>query len=137
MSRVEIYPVYSQKGPPFVVTLSRMGGHWVFSRHSERDTWETQGGRIEEGETPLDAAKRELYEECGALKFTIEPMFDYTVDGGKPGVAFYAEISELGDLPESEMAEVRLFDSLPENLTYPHITPVLFEEVCRRKGIER
>ena len=29
-------------------------------------------------------------------------------------------------LPESEMAEVRAFDALPDNLTYPAITPELF-----------
>ena len=39
-----------------------------------------------------------------------------------------AEILELGPLPESEMAEVRTFDALPENITYPAITPVLFQE---------
>ena len=29
-------------------------------------------------------------------------------------------------MPESEMAEVCLFDGLPENLTYPGITPELY-----------
>ena len=43
-------------------------------------------------------------------------------------MAFEAEILELGPLPESEMAEVRTFDVLPENITYPAITPVLFQE---------
>ena len=32
-------------------------------------------------------------------------------------------------MPESEMAETRCFDALPENLTYPAITPVLFERL--------
>ena len=40
-----------------------------------------------------------------------------------------AEIRALGPLPESEMAEVHAFDRLPENLTYPGITPVLAREV--------
>jgi len=36
-----------------------------------------QGGKIEPGETPLMAAKRELYEESGAVDFKIEPLCDY------------------------------------------------------------
>ena len=31
-------------------------------------------------------------------------------------------------LPESEMAEIRLFDPLPENLTYPLVSPKLYAE---------
>jgi len=36
-------------------------------------------------------------------------------------------------MPESEMAEVRTFDELPEKLTYPAITPTLFER--KKQGI--
>jgi len=38
-------------------------GKWILSKHKKRDTWETQGGHIEDGETPLEATKRELFEE--------------------------------------------------------------------------
>ena len=41
-------------------------------------------------------------------------------------MVFHAEIHALGPMPQSEMAEVRMFDTLPENLTYPQITPELF-----------
>ena len=41
------------------------------------ETWETQGGHIEAGEQPLDAAKRELFEESGAVDFDIQPLCDY------------------------------------------------------------
>ena len=41
----------------YVVVLSEHTGKIVLSRHKERDTWETQGGHIEQGETPLEAAK--------------------------------------------------------------------------------
>ncbi|MBQ7306134.1 MAG: NUDIX domain-containing protein, partial [Clostridia bacterium] len=105
-----------------------------FSRHRSRTTWETQGGHIEEGETPLQAARRELYEESGATEFTITPMFDYWAGdrtGSAVGVIFLAEITQLGDLPNSEMAEVRTFDALPDNLTYPEITPFLYEAITK------
>lgn len=44
-------------------------------------------------------------------------------------MVFVAVIHKLGKIPESEMAEVGIFDALPENLTYPAITPVLFSEI--------
>ena len=61
--------------------------------------------------------------------FTLQPLFDYWVGDeatGAGGVVFAAQVDRLGPLPESEMAEVRAFDELPENLTYPDITPHLF-----------
>ena len=103
----------------------------MLSRHKQRTTWETQGGHVEPGETPLQAAERELYEESGALRYDIRPLCDYwagdEITGkGATGMVFHAEIHALGEMPESEMAEVSLFDGLPENLTYPAITPELY-----------
>ncbi len=116
----------------YVVTLSEYQGKILLSRHENRTTWETQGGHIEPGETPLEAAKRELYEESGAAEYTIEPLCDYWAgeegtDDWANGVVFRAVIQRLGPMPKSEMAEVKSFDILPENLTYPQITPVLFQ----------
>ena len=42
-------------------------------------------------------------------------------------MVFYAKIYTLGQMPESEMIETKQFDELPQNLTYPEITPVLFQ----------
>ena len=115
--------------PKYVVVLSYCGGKKLLSRHRARTTWETQGGHIEPGETPLQAAKRELYEESGAAEHAIVPLFDYEAgddNGSATGVVFRAEVTRLGSIPESEMEEVRVFDALPENLTYPNITPHLF-----------
>lgn len=121
----------------FVVILSRYQGRILLSRHKKRTTWETQGGHIEEGETPLAAAKRELYEESGALQYEIEPFCDYWAGDpesgcGAGGMVFLAEIYQLDEIPESEMQEVKTFEQLPENLTYPQITPVLFAEAGER-----
>lgn len=113
----------------FVVILSRYGGKILLSRHKERSTWETQGGHIEPGETPLEAARRELYEESGAAEYEIRELFEYRAGdnfGESAGAVFFAEITELGPLPKSEMAETKAFDTLPENITYPAISPCLF-----------
>lgn len=125
-----VYSADTLKAYKYVVVLSRYQGKYLLSRHKERTTWETQGGHIEPGETPLQAAKRELFEESGAVRYQIEPVFDYRAgddDGEANGMVFVAEIEELGPLPQSEMAEVKAWENLPENLTYPAITPVLWK----------
>lgn len=125
-----ILPLGSLEKYTYVVVLTMMEGKILLSRHRDRDTWETQGGHIEEGETPLLAARRELVEESGAAVYELTPLFDYVHTGtGLGGVAFRGDVAKLDALPGYEMAEVRLFDSLPENLTYPEITPVLFEKM--------
>lgn len=63
--RCQVYELAFLEEYKYVVVLSEYNGKIVLSRHKERKTRETQGGHIEQGETPLDAAKRELYEESG------------------------------------------------------------------------
>lgn len=123
----------------YVVVLSTCGGKLMLSRHKQRATWETQGGHVEPGETPLEAAKRELYEESGALRYAITPLCDYwagdeCTGSGATGMVFHAEIHELGPMPQSEMAEIAFFDALPKNLTYPQITPELFTFLWKNAG---
>ena len=130
MPKCTIHPVGTFNDQKFVVILSHMNGKYLLSRHKDRVTWETQGGHIEAGETPLEAAKRELWEESGAVEYTIEPLCDYWASddiGWATGVVFRAEITKLQDIPEgSEMAEVKLFETLPEEFTYTYISTVLF-----------
>jgi 8-oxo-dGTP diphosphatase len=114
----------------YVVIMAKYQSKWILCKHKKRDTWETAGGHIELGETPLDAAKRELFEETGAVTFDIKPLFDYWASDDTSeanGMVFYAEIYELNDLPESEMERVKCFETLPPNLTYRDITPLLFQ----------
>lgn len=116
----------------YVVIIAKYRDKWILCKHKERNTWETAGGHIELGETPLDAAKRELFEETGAVSFDIKPVFDYWAKdeiSRANGMVFYAEISELGNLPESEMEKIKCFEKLPSNLTYEDITPKLFEHL--------
>lgn len=120
----------SLKNYKYVVIIAKYKNQWLLCKHKERETFETAGGHIEYGETPLEAAKRELYEETGAIDYAIKPLFDYRAsddDSTGYGMVFYSNIKELGPLPESEMEKVESFDSLPKNLTYPDITPILFK----------
>lgn len=126
------YSVGTLKEYKYTVILSFYQGKIMLSKHKLRATYETQGGKIEQGETPLEGAKRELYEESGAIDFDIVPVCDYWYGNEDTGIrgngmVFEANIKKLGALPESEMEKVEFFDELPSNLTYPLITPVLFK----------
>jgi 8-oxo-dGTP diphosphatase len=116
----------------YVVIFARFQDKWIFCRNKQRDTYEVPGGHIEPGETALEAARRELYEETGAVSFEIKPVFDYSVHGHKDfsnGQVFLAEVYELGSLPDFEIKEIILNDTLPEKLTYPEIQPVLYKRL--------
>lgn len=115
----------------YVTAVARFQGKWVFARHHQRSSWDMPGGRREEGETSLEAMKRELWEETGAWKAEIHEICAYLVDENeKCGMLYFADIQELGPLPqEFEMAELQLLDTLPEQQTYPHIYPALFLKI--------
>lgn len=117
----------------FAVIAAHYKGQWIFCRHKERTTWEIPGGHRESGEKILETAKRELSEETGATEFALRPVCVYGVTKKEEityGLLCFAEIKTLGNLsPEMEIGEIRLFDTLPENLTYPAIQPFLFEKV--------
>lgn len=128
MSQVEFYPTADNNAVKYAVIVARYQGKWVFCRHRDRSTWEIPGGHREPGETPEQAARRELWEETGALEADIRPVCYYFYS--KLGMLYQADIQKLGPLPEtSEIAEIRLFDTLPDDLTYPHIQPYLFDRV--------
>ena len=116
----------------YSVMITKSEGKWVFCKHRDRDTWECPGGHVEPGETPLMAGKRELYEETGADRFTIEPITVYSIideAGQDYGMLYYVEIQHFGELPEMEIERVELFEEFPENWTYPQMQPPLFEYV--------
>jgi len=114
----------------FAVILSKYQGKWLLCRHKTRQTWELPGGHREAGENILAAAKRELFEETGALEFELQVICAYSVKGETErfGLFCYAEVAVLGDLPQSEIAEIQLFEEIPEKMTYPMIQPFLMTQ---------
>jgi 8-oxo-dGTP diphosphatase len=119
----------------YSVIAARFNDKWIFVRHRDRKTLEIPGGHIEENESSREAAERELREETGAEIFTLDCVATYSVTSGERtgfGRLYFAEVSEMGEIGDtSEIGEVVLLDSLPEDLTYPLIQPALFERVIR------
>lgn len=112
----------------YAVIAARYKGKWILCRHKDRTTWEIPGGHREPGESIEKTARRELFEETGAIDFQLSCVCAYGVDSY--GMLFFAEVGELGEIPRSsEIAEICLLEKLPEALTYPTIQPKLFHMV--------
>lgn len=129
----KIYELNTLENYKYVVVCTYYKGQWLLSRHKDRETWETQGGHIENFETPLMAAKRELYEEAGVRDAEFYPICDYlgyNSISSSNGMVFLAIAKNIGKLPNSEMKETRLFSNIPNNLTYPNVSPILYKKAC-------
>lgn len=135
MLEVKTYPLGNDHGQYlFVVIVTRYRDKWIWVKHRDRETWEIPGGHIEKGESADEAANRELIEETGARNFTIKAISDYSVKNERSeGVSrlYFASVSDLGSLPESEIGCIDFFDRVPEDLTYPDIQPILFNAVVK------
>lgn len=95
-----------------VAVFCRNGGEILLVRHKRLELWLPVGGEIEPGETPLEAARRELREETG-----LEGEFPggLGVDGSPPGLIGYEEhpagskglhlnFAFVADVPTRELA---------------------------------
>lgn len=139
MLTVRFYEEAEDRLLKFAVIITKSKGKWVFCKHRERETYEVPGGHREEGEDIEDTARRELYEETGAVKFSLVPVCVYSVvqDDGDDrtesfGKLYYAEVEQFEEQLHSEIEKIILMDELVENWTYPLIQPMLLAEAKRR-----
>lgn len=122
----------------FAVIVSKYNGKWVFCKHKQRETSEVPGGHREIGEKIGETAKRELYEETGAVDFKIKPICVYSVisddiDAEETfGMLYFADIKAFESELHSEIEKIYLLDDLPSEWTYPLIQPKLIDEIIRR-----
>lgn len=134
--KVNFYEEVADELLKFAVIITKSNGRWIFCKHCKRDTYEIPGGHREVNEKIDDTAKRELYEETGALEFSIEPICIYSVvrdDGSETfGKLYFAEVTVFEKELHNEIEKIVLFDELTDNWTYPLIQPKLVEEAKRR-----
>lgn len=122
----------------FAVIVARFKDKWILSKHKDRTTWEIPAGHREHGEDINNTASRELYEETGAEEFKLVPICIYSVTKDDKDISnhptstfgglYFAEVTELGKLPNFEIGEISFFDELPNELTYPDIQPNLLNK---------
>ncbi len=139
MTEVKFYDDIEDELLKFAVIIAKTRDQYVFCKHKDRDTWEVPGGHREQGENVIDTAKRELYEETGALEFDIEPVCVYSVtapdnfDGRESfGMLFFADIKRFEAELHSEIEKIAIISELPERWTYPDIQPHLIKEARKR-----
>jgi len=139
VTKVSFYDEVEDSLLKFAVIIAKHNGEWVFCKHKERNTWEVPGGHREVGEDILITAKRELYEETGAIEFEIYPVCIYSVvapdnfDGIETfGKLFYADIHTFERELHSEIEKIAIMDELPKSWTYPEIQPKLLDEARQR-----
>ncbi|RKX95703.1 MAG: DNA mismatch repair protein MutT [Spirochaetes bacterium] len=116
----------------YSVVAARHQNTWVCVRLKGRTDWCFPGGGREEGESMEENARRELFEETGALEYDMYPLGVYGVDHGNRfswGGLYAAEIHSFGDVPaEFEIAERRYFKDFPfDNARFPDIMPEMMD----------
>ena len=126
----------------FAVIIAKTDGQYVFCKHKSRNTLEVPGGHREPGEVILDTAKRELYEETGAVDFDIHPVCVYSVtaednfNGEESfGMLYAAEIRAFEPELHSEIEKIFITADMPTDWTYPDIQPKLIREHLRREAL--
>lgn len=141
---VNFYEDIDDKLLKFAVIIAVKDGKYIFCKHKFRNTWEIPGGHREHEEMILDTAKRELYEETGAIDFNIQPVCVYSViaednfDGEETfGMLYFATVKQLEPKLHNEIEKIVITDQMPSAWTYPDIQPKLFEEAQRRGFCQR
>ncbi len=136
MMEVKFYESVDEALLKFAVIAAKSDGKWVFCKHKQRDTYEFPGGHREAGESIMETACRELYEETGALQYDLNPVCYYSVTSPDAfngvetfGLLCFAEITEFESNLHSEIEKIILTDNLPNNWTYPLIQPLLLAEL--------
>lgn len=137
--KVNFYDEVDDRLLKFAVIIAQTEGKYIFCKHKARSTWEVPGGHREPGEIILDTAKRELYEETGAVDFDIKQICAYSViaednfDGVETfGMLYYADIKAFEKELHSEIEKIVITDKLPDAWTYPKIQPKLLNEAKKR-----
>lgn len=137
--KVNFYDEVDDRLLKFAVIIAQTEGKYIFCKHKARSTWEVPGGHREPGEIILDTAKRELYEETGAVDFDIKQICAYSViaednfDGVETfGMLYYADIKAFEKELHSEIEKIVITDKLPDAWTYQEIQPKLLNEAKKR-----
>lgn len=93
--------------------IERAGKTLICRRRPEQShggKWEFPGGKVEGGESPAEAARRELREELG-IEAEIGPLaarYEYAYPGKKPILLVFFRVTEFAGEPDgAHFAEIR------------------------------
>ncbi|AIF43993.1 RNA deprotection pyrophosphohydrolase [Virgibacillus sp. SK37] len=107
--------------PKHVWVICKYKDHWLLTKHKERGL-EFPGGKVEIGETAVQAAEREVMEETGGKIAEMKYIGQYFVSGKKENViknVYFAVIDEL--FPQPTYFETEgpvLLETLPNDVKH-------------------
>lgn len=107
-------------------------GRLVLGFNGVRSGWEFPGGHREGDEAWQDTARREAWEEVGAVFDEVECLGHYVVPGRHTTLVALATATRLDPLPAGfETTERQEFETLPVNLTF---ADGLYEQILQKLG---
>ncbi|MFD2705372.1 RNA deprotection pyrophosphohydrolase [Salibacterium lacus] len=83
--------------PGHVWVICRYAKQWLLTRHPRRGL-EFPGGKVEAGEAPEEAAKREVWEETGGIVNRITQLGQYKVKGRAETIVknvYFADVQQI------------------------------------------
>ena len=96
-----------------VAAVVRRAGRYLLGRRPEHKRhgglWEFPGGKLHEGESRLEGARRELAEELGLVVLSLGALLHTVRDPGSPYVIEFVEVEARGEPTPHEHSSVGWF----------------------------